>query len=279
MQQHIRFDWAIKYVLRNKANFGILEGFLSELLAEPVVLIDFLESESNKVDERAKFNRVDLFVRNSKGELIIIEVQNTREYDYFHRMVWGVSKAITEHIKQGEAYGEIKKVISISIVYFDLGQGEDYIYKGTTIFKGLNNNDILNLSDEQKRLFAKEQVEDIFPTNYIIKVQKFKNQITKALDEWIYFFKNSEIKEEFTAKGLKEAKEKLAFVKMNKEEQLNYNSYLEDLHYEASINQTVNFDAQEKIAKEIAKSLKENGVSIEIIAKATGISKNEIEKL
>ena len=283
MQKHIRFDWAIKYVLRNKANFGILEGFLSELLEENITIIDLIESEGNKEEEKDKFNRVDLFVRNSKDELIIIEVQNTREYDYLHRILYGVSKAITEHIKDGDAYEKVKKVISISIVYFDLGQGDDYIYKGTTIFRGVNKDEVLSLSDEQKQLFSKDKVEDIFPTNYIIKVQKFQNTIKKAIDEWIYFFKNSEIKDDFTAKGLSEAKEKLAYIKMDEKEQKDYNKYLDDLRYEASINNTMNFDAEQKIRKdekaEIAKMMKNAGESIEKIKLYTGLSEAEIEQL
>ncbi|MEM6829022.1 MAG: hypothetical protein AAF551_00810 [Bacteroidota bacterium] len=32
----IRFDWAIKRILRDKENFDILEGFLSELLGQTI---------------------------------------------------------------------------------------------------------------------------------------------------------------------------------------------------------------------------------------------------
>jgi len=49
----IRFDWAIKTILRNKKNFSILEGFLSELLGTDVKIQELLESESNKNHTRA----------------------------------------------------------------------------------------------------------------------------------------------------------------------------------------------------------------------------------
>ena len=119
----VRFDWAMKKMLRHKANFDILEGFLSELLGEEVRIKQILDSEGNKEEEDDKFNRVDILVENHKGELVIIEVQNTQEYDYFHRMLFGASKAITEHIKETQAYANVKKIISITIAYFDLGQG------------------------------------------------------------------------------------------------------------------------------------------------------------
>ena len=54
---------------------------------------------------------------------MIIEIQNNHELDYFHRMLYGVSKTISEYIGVGDAYSEVRKVYSINIVYFDLGQG------------------------------------------------------------------------------------------------------------------------------------------------------------
>jgi predicted transposase/invertase (TIGR01784 family) len=69
----VRFDWAIKYLLRDKANFDILEGFLSALLNEKIQIISILESESNQFDSEDKFNRVDILVKDQKQRQIIIE--------------------------------------------------------------------------------------------------------------------------------------------------------------------------------------------------------------
>ena len=95
----IRFDWAIKKLLRNKANFVILEGFLSELLYDNIKIERILESEGNQETEDDKFNRVDILCINSKDELVIIEIQNTYEIDYFHRMAYSASKVLVEHLK------------------------------------------------------------------------------------------------------------------------------------------------------------------------------------
>ena len=119
----IRFDWAMKRLLRDKSNYVVLEGFLSTLLEEDVRICKFLESEANQSDVVDKFNRADMLVENTKGELMIIEIQNNRELDYFHRMLYGVSKTITEYIGLGDAYSKVRKVYSINIVYSDLGQG------------------------------------------------------------------------------------------------------------------------------------------------------------
>jgi predicted transposase/invertase (TIGR01784 family) len=111
----IRFDWAVKKLLRNKANFVVLEGFLSELLFDDIKIQKILESESNQETENDKYNRVDILIQNSKNELIIVEIQNTYEIDFFHQMIYGTSKALIENISLGQPYSEIKKVISINV--------------------------------------------------------------------------------------------------------------------------------------------------------------------
>jgi len=279
----IRFDWAIKRLLRNKASFTVLEGFLSELLKDEIQIQSILESESNKQYDDDKFNRVDMLVKNSKEELIIIEIQNQSEYDYFHRMAYGTSKVLTEYISVGQPYSEIKKVFSINVVYFDLGQGNDYVYHGKTDFFGIHNADKLLLSDKQKALLGKVEPFQIFPEYYVIKVNQFNDKATNTLDEWIYYFKNNEIKDNFTAKGINEAKELWRVDKLSAEEQLNYNSHIKNLRNEASRMWTLKVDAEDRAklekAKEIAKELRKNGVLVDLIVKSTGLSKEEIDKL
>ena len=249
----VRFDWAMKKMLRHKANFDILEGFLSELLGDEVKIKQVLESESNKETENDKFNRVDILVENQKGELIIIEVQSTQEYDYFHRMLFGASKAITEHIKESSAYANVKKIISVTIAYFDLGQGKDYVYHGTTVFKGIHKGDILGLSEKQIEVYDKDSVHQIYPEYWVIKTGKFRNKINDKLDEWVYFLKNAEIKPSFSAKGLKEASEKLDTMKLPEKERKAYDAYLKHMMSIASRNHTIEIEA-----KEIIKKAKEN---------------------
>jgi predicted transposase/invertase (TIGR01784 family) len=279
----VRFDWAMKKMLRHKANFDILEGFLSELLGEDVQIKQVLDGESNKETEDDKFNRVDILVENEQGELVIIEVQNTQEYDYFHRMLYGASKAITEHIREGSAYAQVKKIISITIAYFDLGQGKDYVYHGTTVFKGIHKGDILGLSDKQMEMYLKNSVHEIYPEYWVIKTGKFNNRINDRLDEWIYFLKNAEIKPTFSAKGLKAANERLDAMKLPEKERVAYDKYLRHLMSIASRNHTIEIDAKEiiKKAKEEEKiesviGLHNNAVSVEIIARSLNLSTAQV---
>ncbi|MBF0159724.1 MAG: Rpn family recombination-promoting nuclease/putative transposase [Magnetococcales bacterium] len=231
----ISFDWAMKRLLRSKANFEILEGFLSELLREEIQIVEVLESESNKEDRHDKHNRVDIKVNNSRGELILIEIQYEREQDYLQRLLYGTAKAVTEHLTEGEPYSSVVKVISVSILYFDLGQGNDYIYRGHTVFKGLHTDEELCLSEGQKTLFQRDSIAQLFPEYYLIKVNRFHDVAKDTLDEWIYFLKNGEIRTEFTARGLSKAKEQLDIMKLPDAERCAYERYQEDLHYQASM--------------------------------------------
>jgi len=270
-KKHIRFDWAIKRLLRQKANFVILEGFLSELLKEDIQIVEIIECESNQETEEDKYNRVDVLVKDKNGDLIIIEIQNSYALDYFLRILYGISKAIIEHIKQGDTYSKVKKVISVNIVYFELGQGDDYIYRGTTNFKGIHDNQLLQLTAAQRKLFKKEKIEEVYPEIYLIKVNKFDDNAKNTLDEWIYFLKNSEIKKEFSAKGIKEADEVLKRANMSDGERREYQRFVEVLSDRASIAETIEFEsnlkAEEKAIKMVEEKVK--GVVIHLLKLGT----------
>lgn len=235
----IRFDWAMKRLLRDKSNYVVLEGFLSTLLNEDLRICRFLESESNQTDETDKFNRADILVEDCKGRLLIVEVQNNRELDYFHRMLYGVSKTISEYINLGDDYDKVRKLYSINIVYFDLGQGKDYVYHGKTIFRGLHNpNDVLKLSVRQQELFIGKDAGDIFPEYYVLRVNDFDKVAKTPLDEWIKFLKTGEIDKEATAKGLPEARERLRIDTLPDVEKRAYYRDMEALRYQRSVIKT-----------------------------------------
>jgi predicted transposase/invertase (TIGR01784 family) len=279
----VRFDWAMKHLLRDKANYSVLEGFLSVLLNEKVLIKQILSSQSNQETDDDKYNDVDILVENIKGELVIVEVQNSKEYDYFHRILYGTSKAISEYINEGQPYADIKKVISVTIAYFDLGQGDDYVYHGTNTFRGIHNNDVLTLSDKQKDLYDKQHVYQIYPEYWIIKAGIFdEEEVHDALDEWIYFFKTGEVKDEFTAPGLAEAKEKLDKLKLSPAERKEYEAFVNRLRKIASLQQTEMEDVKDLIKEaktDIVLALWLDDMPISKIAQYVKMTEREVEKI
>ncbi|MCI5117480.1 MAG: Rpn family recombination-promoting nuclease/putative transposase [Candidatus Electrothrix sp. LOE1_4_5] len=276
----ISFDWAMKKLLRSKANFEILEGFLSELLKDSIHILEILESEGNEEDRRDKFNRVDLKVRNQKNEVIIIEVQYDREFDYLQRILFGTSKVLTEYLNEGDPYSKVVKVISINILYFDLGHGKDYVYHGITSFQGLHHQDTLELSENQQALYNTKKIHQIFPEYYLIKVNSFDDIANDTFDEWIYFLKNEEIKENFKAKGLIKAKQELDILKLPEQERLAYEKYQDDLHYQASMVESSYTIGKLKEKRKISVNLLKAGLlDTQTIADMTGLTLEEVEAL
>ena len=299
----ISFDWALKRLLRDKANFDVLEGFLSTLLNTDIKIHKLLESESNKDRDDSKQNRVDILAEDTDGELLLIEVQGESEYAYFQRILFGASKLVTEYINSGQNYDNVKKVYSINIVYFDLGQGKDFVYHGKTEFRGVHNNDILQLSTFQRQRFGVDEVYKLYPEYYILKVNDFNQWSKVPLEQWIYFLSTSDIPEDADAPGLKAAREKLQLSQMSKDEQAAYRRYLDDRVILADQIFTAKgegrLEGREEGRKEgreegreeglaegraeerlkNARSLKANGIPMDVIAKSLGLTTEEIEQV
>ena len=302
----VRFDWAIKHVLRNKAHFDVLEGFLTALLEEDITVLNILESEGNQAEEDQKFNRVDLLVEDSKKRKIIIEVQNTRQVHYLERILFGTSKVIVDNLKLGDDFSKVAKVISLSLLYFNLGFGDDYLYYGTTEFKGVNSGTPFIVkgkvhSVEECGTF-KMSTKNVFPEYYLVRVEAFEDIVKKPVDEWIYMLKNNEILPGFKSKNIKAAEEALQVMNMSEVERRSYERYLLDLASERDSLYTASQEGLDKGRKEgleeglekgrkegLEKGLEKGRKEIarnllpthdnETIAALTGLSTDEIAEL
>ena len=255
---YVSFDWAIKRLFRDKANFCVLEGFLSELLHDDVTILSLIDSESNQEHSRDKFNRVDLMVKIASGEQLIIEVQYDHQVDYFQRMNYGSAKVISENMASSDLYRDVKRVISVNIVYFDLGEGEDYLYYGRTVFEGVHRHDRLKLSERQREVYACQEIGQLFPEYYLIKVKRFDDITSDTLAEWIYFLRHSDILPEFKAKGLQEARQRLSIMQMSPKERAEFEYFIDDRRFQNSagyshILQGIDQGRQE-MAEEVAKA-------------------------
>ena len=280
---YVRFDWAMKRMLRDKANFAVLEGLLTVLLNDTIHIVEILESEGNQQTYDDKFNRVDIKARNSKDEIILVEVQNTRELYFLERILYGVAKTITEHIHLGESYQEIKKVYSISILYFDIGSGKDYLYHGQNNFIGVHTGDKLLISQKEENAIIQKAPSEIFPEYYLIRVNEFNKVAKTPLEEWISYLKTGVINPDDTAPGLAEAREKLNYYKMTQKDRLAYDRHLDAIMIQNDVLNTAKMEGhaegREEEKKAIARQMKEKGISDDVIMQCTGLSLDEIKKL
>ena len=277
MNRYIRFDWAAKYMLRNKADFAIFEGLISVLVKDKVTIVELLDTESNKETKDDKYNRVDIKAKNSKGEIILVEIQQTREHDYVQRMIYGVAKTITEHMSSGQRYENVKKVFSINILYFNLGEGEDYLYHGQTRLQGVHTNDSLKLTDYERDDLHVLSPDQVFPEYFVIRVNVFdKEKIDGYLEEWMDYLKNERIRPDTTAPGLQEARQRLDLLMMSDAERRRYERDLDTLVRDTDVMRTQLMEAEIKGRKKGEKIGMEKGMEKgEKIGMEKGMEKGE----
>lgn len=284
----IRLDWAAKNLLRDKADYEIFEGLLTVLFKEKVKIIELLESESNKEKSDAKYNRVDIKAKNSKDEIILVEIQLDHDTYYLERILFGVSKTITEHIGEGQDYPNVKKVYSINILYFNLGIGTDYLYHGTNTFVGVNTGDTLLFNSKGKKRLRRKRRNNIFPEYYIIRVEQFEQETAKTpLEEWVRYLKTGYISPDTTAPGLQKARERLRVLSMSDEVRRAYEKYLYNKIYEKDIVETAREDGWEDGWEEglaegqatMVKNMKALGFDTATICQVTGLSEEEVKRL
>jgi len=298
----VSFDWAMKHILRDKANFDVLEGFLSTLLNEEIRVLSLLESEANQQHDLDKYNRVDLLAVDAHAQILIIELQYTWQPSYLKRILYGAAKLIVENIKVGESFDNVRKVISISILYFPVSQenDDDYLYHGKTTFVGLNNGKPLRIDMAKLPKPDKAgqgavagpgeppKVVNIFPEYYLIEVGHFQNIIHQPIDEWVYLFKNSQVRDDFHSKNIQAAKEKLMVLHMSEAERKAYEQFqisrasaMDVLagQYQEGKEQGIEIGKEQGIdltKRENARKMKAKGLDLALIAEISGLSEAEI---
>lgn len=289
--RYIRFDWAIKCLLRQKANFGVLEGFLTVFLKEKITILEILESENNLQTADDKFYRADIKACNSKNEIIIIEVQNMRKLYYLERILYGVAKVTTEYASLGEAYYHVKKAYSISILYFDIGSGSDYLYYGQNNFIGVHTGDQLQINVKEKNATVTRMPADISPEYVLIRVNEFNRVAVTPLEEWMNYLKRGVIRPDTKAPGLEEAREKLRYYSMTPQERLAYDRHLDSVMIQNDVIESAKLEGRlkgiaegrlERIEKKRlsnARKMKEIGLDYTMIADVTGLTSEDIANL
>ncbi len=273
-------------LLRQKANFDVLEGFLTVFLGEKATILEILESESNQLSVEDKFNRVDIKARNSKDE-IIIEIQNTRELYYLERILYGVANAITEHISLGKTYYKVKKIYSISVLYFDIGKGSDYLYYGQNYFVGVHTGDHLQVNVKERDAIVSRMPAEIFPEYVLIRVNEFDEVAVTPLEEWMKYLKDGTIRPDTTAPGLSEAREKLRYFSMPPKERMAYDEHLSAVMIQNDVLDSAKLEGKIEGRAEgraeaylsMARNMKQLGAPVDMIVKTTGLTVAKIDAL
>lgn len=198
---------------------------------------------------------------------------------YLQRILCGTCKAITEHINIGEKYDQVKKVYSISILYCEFGQGDDYVYHGVTKFTGIHTGNELTVQTKEDGVIVTHLPMEVFPEYYLIRVNAYEKIPETPLDEWMEYLKNGVVKENTTAPGLQQVKEKLRLLAITTEERRAYNEHLENIMVQNDVLDTAREEGRTEGIETVAINMIKAGIQDDIIAATTGLSAQRIAEL
>jgi len=282
----ISFDYAIKYLLKSKGDYDIVEGFISALLTSegygPVKITALLESESNKETKGLKKSIADLIVEDEQGHKYIVEIERQYTDSFIHKACFNTSRLIVDSISSSEDYTTIKKVFHISLLYFSWGNMKKPLYHGKTIIREIDSEHPIDLhiADQGGRIY---DATHILPEYFLISIPLFDDIIKREIDEWLYVMKHSEVKEDFKSPYMKKVAERLSILKMNAEEKAAYYTYLKESLTQRDVITAAEAKGKvegiEEGIKLTAVNMLKEKLAHSLIKQVTGLSQDEIDKL
>ena len=271
-----RNDYAFKKLFGTEENKDIMMEFISlvTLLSQD----DFDDvrienSEQIPLFYNEKAGRLDLKIRLNDGRKIAVEMQNTY-FDYYpKRSIFYCSKLIHEHFMSGFQYTQLKKCIAINVLNspFKLSGKIHSIYQ-------------IRERDEQTLL------DELLEIHFLDLTKLPKENLT-SLEKWLMFIK-TDSKEERAMLAqensmMTKASQVMDMFYLDEQERKRYEAAWE---YESDRLSMISESERKGLERgksqgsrqaklETAKNLLQFGLSVENIAKATGLSKAEVEAL
>jgi predicted transposase/invertase (TIGR01784 family) len=229
----ISFDYAIKYLLKDKGDYEIVEGFISALLKcsgyGNVKIIGLLDTESNKEDKKSKRSLADLIVEDEEHQKYIIEIERQVKESFIHKACFNTSRLIVDHLGERMDYIKIAKVFHISLLYFPVGKGA--IHHGQTIIREIETKERLTVhvkDPETGKIIC--DATNILPEYFFISVPLFDDRLEKEIDDWLYVMKYDHIPETFHSPYMQRVADKLSILKMTPAERDSYAYYLKQIY-------------------------------------------------
>ena len=281
-------DVAFKKIFGTEKNQDILIHFLNDMLVfkagKPITKVSFLKTVQDPEIAAKKTSIVDIMCTDEVGNQYIVEMQVAEGDGFIKRAQYYAAKAYSSQLKVAEQYHTLKEIIFLAITNFIMfPEKKDFKSDHVILDKVTNEHDLKDFS---------------FTFLELAKFKKSKEELDGVIDRWCYFFKYAE---ETSEKDLQEVVGKdliiqRAYEELNKfswseEELLSYEAVIKrEMDHQAILSKQYNDglaegeargEARGKIegSKNIAKAMLEEAMDINIIAKLTNLSIEEIEKL
>ena len=279
---NLKNDIIFKAFFSRKGNEIFLIDFLEALLKikiEKIKIKEEVNLEQLSVEEKG--GRLDLQATLNDGIRVNIELQINNNFNIEERTTLYSSKVNSRDAKRGTNYSEINKVIMINILGYNLLDVEEYISETVIVLDKHRDYEVLKGIKW-----------------YFIELPKFRKKnpdMNDKIDQWICFIDDS------NKEAVKMAESKNVVLKKARKE-LDYLTGDAAVRRMAELREKWEMDEiavkkhAERIGKEegrregrlegkieekrsVAKKLREMGIEVSKIIEATGLSKEEIEKL
>jgi len=268
-------DYGFKRLFGEEPNKDLLLDFLNVLLKEEqgeIKNLTYLKGEQlgdGELDRKAIF---DLYCENEKGEKFIVELQKTKQNFFKDRTVYYATFPIREQAKKADWNYELKAVYTIAILDFvfneDKNEPNKYRY------------DIKLLDIETKRVFYNKLT---FIYLEMPKFNKSIDELENRFDKWLYVLRNLNRLDKIPDKLRERIFEKLfEAAEIAKFTQLEAQLYEDSLKYYRDLKNsldTAKEEGREERTREIVKELIKNGVGVDLIIKATGLTLEQINHI
>jgi predicted transposase/invertase (TIGR01784 family) len=292
-------DFGFKKIFGEEASKPLLIDFLNSLLPQvhKIVELTFKNTEQLGQSDADRKAIYDIYCENEKGEKFIVELQKAKQNYFKERTIYYSTFPIQEQANRGEWNYNLKAVYCVGILDFTFDDYENAGEKGKVLHTiKLKNQDGKTFYDKLTYIYLE-----------MPNFKKAETELNSRLDQWLFFIKHLEdfqaIPTIFSDEIFTQAFAKAELAKYGAAERDNYESSLKTYRDLKGVIDTA-FDEgklegilegklegklegitegelkgrrEEKLG--VARQLKASGVSVEIIAQATGLTKEEIEQL
>lgn len=268
-------DFGFKKIFGEEASKPLLIDFLNALLPEKAKIIDLTFKNTEQlgitdIDRKAVY---DIYCENDRGEKFIVELQKAKQNYFKERTIYYSTFPIREQAEKGQWNYSLKAVYCVGILDFVFNDYENEVESSDVVHT-------IKLKNQNGNVFYDKLTYIYLEMPNFIKAE---GELSTRLDKWLYFIKNLEdfqsIPAIFKDEIFTQAFEKAELANFEQADLDKYENSLKVYRDLKGVIDTAFDEGKNERSIEIAKAMKQKGLSITDIAELTGLSEEEIDKL
>ena len=273
-------DIVFKRVFSREGNEEILKALLEAILNIKIEKVEVKNPELPRNLYDSKAGVLDIKVEIDKNTICDVELQVQNENNIDKRSAFYMAKLLSDEIRKGEDYIQVKKTIVISILNFDFYKRNSYHHIAHMRFDETKPEDYVDLGYIEEDEIATKEFEMHF-----IELPKFirKNpEVNTKIEMWLWLIIGGEEKLKMAKEKNEEIKKAIDIIDEMSMDPAEWEMYesrrLAIMDYNTGIHQA-KLEGKKEEKEKIAKELLQMGMKKEDVAKVTELSMEELEKI